>query len=209
MALVLSLISDSKYFSASILKETNVVESIVLKDANLRISDFLPSVVDSLFYKSNILKEDVDIIAFSFSPGSFTNTRVCCVFSLGFCFSLNKKLLAFNTLEAMANYWQDKTNTTNVASYIEDRNHNGYTFIDENTRKMNRENFIRYVNKNKIKAVACEDNIFNEHDFKNATIIKTNPTSEYIRFYIDKKLRNCDFSDIYNYRVGYFDDSIV
>ena len=58
--------------------------------------------IDSLLEKSQLEKEEIDFIALSVGPGSFTGLRVGCSVAQGLAFGLQKKILPVSSLMVLA-----------------------------------------------------------------------------------------------------------
>jgi tRNA threonylcarbamoyladenosine biosynthesis protein TsaB len=65
-------------------------------------SSLLHVIMDQLIQNSGVSKSDLDAIAVSAGPGSYTGLRIGVSSAKGLCFALDKPLIAVNTLEAMA-----------------------------------------------------------------------------------------------------------
>lgn len=65
-------------------------------------SSLLHVIIDQLIQNCGLSKSDLDAIAISAGPGSYTGLRIGVSSAKGFCFALDKPLIAVNTLEAMA-----------------------------------------------------------------------------------------------------------
>lgn len=63
---------------------------------------FLHPAIDSMLKESNISINEVDAVAVSIGPGSYTGLRVGLASAKGLCFALKKPLIAMCTLEIMA-----------------------------------------------------------------------------------------------------------
>lgn len=63
---------------------------------------FLHTAIKEIFIKIGSSFTDVDAIAVSNGPGSYTGLRVGLATAKGICFALNKPLICLNTLEIMA-----------------------------------------------------------------------------------------------------------
>jgi tRNA threonylcarbamoyladenosine biosynthesis protein TsaB len=58
--------------------------------------------IDNLLNKSQLKKEEIDLIALSVGPGSFTGLRVGCSVAQGLAFGLRKKILPLSSLMVLA-----------------------------------------------------------------------------------------------------------
>ena len=58
--------------------------------------------IDNLLKKSQLEKEELDFIALSVGPGSFTGLRVGCSVAQGLAFGLQKKILPLSSLLVLA-----------------------------------------------------------------------------------------------------------
>ncbi len=62
----------------------------------------LTVLVDSLMKKTNTEYSQLDAVAVSYGPGSYTGLRIGMSAAKGFCYALNIPLITINTLKAMA-----------------------------------------------------------------------------------------------------------
>ncbi|MEQ8425316.1 MAG: tRNA (adenosine(37)-N6)-threonylcarbamoyltransferase complex dimerization subunit type 1 TsaB [Cyclobacteriaceae bacterium] len=78
----------------------------VLKDSShlfihQSASSKLAVMVDELLKRCDLLPKDLDAVAVSAGPGSYTGLRIGVASAKGLCFALNIPLIAVNTLESM------------------------------------------------------------------------------------------------------------
>ena len=67
-------------------------------------SSSLANLVEKAFESTGFKKSEIDAVAVSQGPGSYTGLRIGTSLAKGICFGLDKPLIAINTLEAIA--WQ-------------------------------------------------------------------------------------------------------
>ncbi len=79
---------------------------------------FLHIAIQNMLHQIGISIHDVDAIAISAGPGSYTGLRLAFSTAKGLCFTLNKPLIAINTLEIMAatakHFWVNAGNKKEV-----------------------------------------------------------------------------------------------
>ncbi|MFT5216741.1 MAG: tRNA threonylcarbamoyladenosine biosynthesis protein TsaB [Glaciecola sp.] len=80
-------------------------ETLVLKEDynnNYSHAERLHIYIDDVLKEANIKSSQLDAIAVSKGPGSYTGLRIGVSAAKGLCFALNKPLIAISTLEALA-----------------------------------------------------------------------------------------------------------
>ena len=101
MALILNLDTSAESASVSIAENGSILlhqENNVQKDH----AAFLHLAIKEIAEKINIQLKDLDGIAVTEGPGSYTGLRVAMATAKGLCYTLNKPFITINTLEAMA-----------------------------------------------------------------------------------------------------------
>jgi tRNA threonylcarbamoyladenosine biosynthesis protein TsaB len=66
--------------------------------------------IQQLFREQQLAPSQIDVVAISSGPGSYTGLRVGMAAAKGLCFALNKPLITINTLEMMAYSARDGSN---------------------------------------------------------------------------------------------------
>ncbi len=79
----------------NIISEEQTTERKVHAESIMRL-------VDASFVKAGVVLHDVDAIAVSIGPGSFTGLRIGLSVAKGFCYAAGKPLVGIPTLEALA-----------------------------------------------------------------------------------------------------------
>lgn len=100
MALILNLETATTVCSVSIARDG---ELLAFKEHNGDYShaENLTLFIQDVLGQTNIILSDIDAIAVSKGPGSYTGLRIGVSTAKGLCYSLNKPLIAINTLEHM------------------------------------------------------------------------------------------------------------
>ncbi|TXE18015.1 tRNA (adenosine(37)-N6)-threonylcarbamoyltransferase complex dimerization subunit type 1 TsaB [Psychroserpens burtonensis] len=102
MSIILSIETSTKNCSVSLSKQG---ETLVLKeDYNINYShaELLHVFIDDVLKTANIKKTEIDAIAVSKGPGSYTGLRIGVSAAKGLCYALDKPLISVSTLHALA-----------------------------------------------------------------------------------------------------------
>ena len=113
MALILNLETATKVCSVALGKDGSL---LALKEYHGEYShaEKLTVFVEEILKEAGLKLSDLDAIAISKGPGSYTGLRIGVSTAKGFCFALDKPLIAISTLQSMANKPSLKENTGNV-----------------------------------------------------------------------------------------------
>jgi tRNA threonylcarbamoyladenosine biosynthesis protein TsaB len=101
MAIILNIETATTVCSVSLAKDT---ELLSLKEINGDYShaENLTLFIEDVCKQANVKLSDVDAIAVSKGPGSYTGLRIGVSTAKGLCYSLEKPLIAINTLQHLA-----------------------------------------------------------------------------------------------------------
>jgi len=103
MALILSLESSTEVCSVALARDGNIID-LIENQEGLNHAKLLTSYVETIFKKNNISAFNIDAVAVSKGPGSYTGLRIGVSAAKGLCYAANKPLIAISTLESMAKY---------------------------------------------------------------------------------------------------------
>ncbi|SFC87482.1 tRNA (adenosine(37)-N6)-threonylcarbamoyltransferase complex dimerization subunit type 1 TsaB [Algibacter pectinivorans] len=137
MSLILNLETATTNCSVSLSKDG---KTIVLKednDKNYSHAERLHVYIDAVLKEANITSNDLDAIAVSKGPGSYTGLRIGVSAAKGLCFALNKPLIAVPTLNALA--YQVTMESGVVVSMLDARRMEVYSAIYDLDYKQIRE----------------------------------------------------------------------
>jgi len=101
MALILSLETSTKVCSVAIHKDGNLL-SVYEFRVERSHSKLITQAISFLMEGLDLKKADLDAIAVSKGPGSYTGLRIGVSTAKGLCYALDKPLIAVDTLAAMA-----------------------------------------------------------------------------------------------------------
>ena len=102
MPLILCLETATKSCSVSLGQKGKVLALKESLDEKYSHSENLTLFIEDVCKEAKVRLQDVDAIAVSKGPGSYTGLRIGVSTAKGLCYALDKPLIAINTLEAMA-----------------------------------------------------------------------------------------------------------
>lgn len=121
------------------LSENGKILSIREENDGYRHAEKLHVFIDEVLRESGIHLKQVDAIAVSKGPGSYTGLRIGVSAAKGYCYALNIPLLGINTLESMAAGWiaanKDKTDDILICPMIDARRMEVFTACFDINRK--------------------------------------------------------------------------
>ncbi|MFT4611835.1 MAG: tRNA threonylcarbamoyladenosine biosynthesis protein TsaB [Glaciecola sp.] len=127
MPIILSIETSTTNCSVSLSKKG---ETLALKEdnnANYSHAESLHVFIDEVLKSANINKTDIDAIAVSKGPGSYTGLRIGVSAAKGLCYALDKPLISISTLHALAH--QVNTQKGVIVSMLDARRMEVYSAI--------------------------------------------------------------------------------
>ncbi|GAB4155036.1 MAG: tRNA (adenosine(37)-N6)-threonylcarbamoyltransferase complex dimerization subunit type 1 TsaB [Winogradskyella sp.] len=127
MALVLNIETATTNCSVSLSKDG---ETLVLKEDNSSSyshAETLHVFIKDVFEAGNIKPEEIDAVAVSKGPGSYTGLRIGVSTAKGLCYALNKPLISISTLENLS--YQIKTKDGFIVPMLDARRMEVYSAI--------------------------------------------------------------------------------
>lgn len=101
MSVILQIETATTSCSVAIAIDGNTLAFKQVNERNIH-AEVITLFIEELITKANLTYNDLDAIAVSCGPGSYTGLRIGVSTAKGLCFALNKPLIAVETLEAMA-----------------------------------------------------------------------------------------------------------
>jgi len=101
MSLILNIDTAIDIAHISVAKDGELLAEILNTDPK-KHGSFLQPAIQSLLKNAAILIHELDAIAVSAGPGSYTGLRVGMASAKGLCYALNKPLISISTLEILA-----------------------------------------------------------------------------------------------------------
>ncbi len=101
MSLILNIDASLQTASLSLAKDGNIVQ-LMQNESQQEHASFLHTAVKKIFEQTAVNIKELDAVAVTEGPGSYTGLRVGMSAAKGFCYALQKPFITINTLEAMA-----------------------------------------------------------------------------------------------------------
>lgn len=149
MALIINIDSTLETASVSIAENGNILQSVT-NTVQKEHAAFIHVSIKKLLTELKISIKNIDAIATTIGPGSYTGLRVCLAAAKGLSYALNKPLITIGTLEAMAK-----------ATFLNVKNNNDYFYCPMiDARRM--EVYTALYNENLVEIIAPHAVIINE-----------------------------------------------
>ncbi len=163
---ILSIETTTNLCSVSFFNNDKMIS---LKEDNNRMhSSLLGSYVNDIFQSSNIDIDDLDSIAISIGPGSYTGLRIGLSFAKGMAYALKKPIIPINTIDSL-NYSIDDSNYFIILSAYKN-----FYYIQEYKQGI-KSNNIKF---DTIESIKNESKIYGYTENKlDRDIIEVNPSS--------------------------------
>lgn len=101
MSIILQIETATTVCSVALAKNGETIAVKQLNERNIH-AEVITLYIDELIAASGLTYNDIDAVAVSSGPGSYTGLRIGVSTAKGLCFALDKPLIAIETLEAMA-----------------------------------------------------------------------------------------------------------
>lgn len=102
MAIILNIETSTKNCSVCVSRDDEVVQLIELDEANFSHAEKLHSFILEVLKNSGLSMKDLDAVAVSKGPGSYTGLRIGVSSAKGLCFALDVPLISISTLGSLA-----------------------------------------------------------------------------------------------------------
>lgn len=103
MALILNIETATKNCSVSLAEDGVILVLKELNNGNYSHAEKLHPLIQEILEEANIVIQNIDAVAVSKGPGSYTGLRIGVSAAKGLCFGIDKPLIAIKTLESLAN----------------------------------------------------------------------------------------------------------
>jgi len=219
VSLILNIETTTKNCSVSLSNQGNILAIKELNDGNYSHGEKLHLFIEDVFKSVHKTINEIDAVAVSKGPGSYTGLRIGVSTAKGLCFSLDKPLISISTLKSLANAIVVEKDAIivplldarrmEVYSAIFDHNYNQLREIQAEI--INEHSFVDFLNKSKVYflgdgAEKCKTII--KH--KNAIFIDNLfPSSKQMAKLSYDKYKKNDIEDVAYFEPFYLKDFLV
>jgi len=102
LAFILNIETSTKNCSVSLSENGKIIALKEINDGNYSHAEKLHVFIDSVLNEAGIKLQQLDAVAISKGPGSFTGLRIGVSAAKGLCFALDIPLISINTLQSLA-----------------------------------------------------------------------------------------------------------
>ena len=102
MAIILNIETSTKNCSVSIADSGKIIAFKELNNGNYSHAEVLHPFIENILKEGNISKSEIDAIAVSKGPGSYTGLRIGVSAAKGLAFALNTPLISIDTLTSLS-----------------------------------------------------------------------------------------------------------
>ena len=102
LAIILNIETATKNCSVSLAKDGQVIAIKELNNGNYSHAEVLHPFILDVLNEVNITSTEIDAVAVSKGPGSYTGLRIGVSAAKGLCFAFDKPLISIKTLESLA-----------------------------------------------------------------------------------------------------------
>jgi len=224
MPLILQIETATQTCSITLAQNGNVLNTVQKTDKNIHASH-ITLFIDDILKQSDKNFSDLDAVAVSMGPGSYTGLRIGVSTAKGLCYALDRPLIAINSLEAMAAGFKQKCFSVNANTLfcpmIDARRMEVYYSIFDNQLNIVEETAAKIIDQESFNDLLKENKIyfFGDGAAKCEDVLGANPNARVIDDYFCnandqtslalEKFKNKDFVDVAYFEPFYLKDFVA
>ena len=219
MALILNIETATKNCSVSLSEDKEILQLKEVNDGSYSHGEMLHVYIDEVIKKANKKLTDLDALAVSKGPGSYTGLRIGVSAAKGLCYSLDIPLISVSTLASLASTLKVEKDAL-IIPLLDARRMEVYSSVYDSNYHQIREikaeiitenSFATYLKKWKVYflgdgADKCKETIIH----KNAIFLDDYfPSAKEMGRFSSQKFKNRDFEDVAYFEPFYLKDFIA
>ncbi len=152
MAIILNLETATKNCSVTIARDGKTIACKEIAEQNFSHAEKLHVFIEELLTENNLKFSDLNAIAVSQGPGSYTGLRIGVSSAKGFCYALNIPLIAIDTLQLLAKQIQIEEGI--IIPMIDARRMEVFTAIYNKNHQQERSTQAEIINENSYQEIS-------------------------------------------------------
>ncbi|WP_158827818.1 tRNA (adenosine(37)-N6)-threonylcarbamoyltransferase complex dimerization subunit type 1 TsaB [Mucilaginibacter lacusdianchii] len=222
MALILQLETATTACSVALTDNGQLLAHKELNERNIH-AEVITVFIEDVLKAAGKSYAQLDAVAVSSGPGSYTGLRIGVSTAKGLCFALDKPLIAVETLQAMADGMaaQNADSDILLCPMIDARRMEVYTAIFDATGKRIRPTSAEIIDENSFSDLLAEHKIlfFGDGAEKCKAVLQGNPNANFATDFVNSaryittgavaKFKNSDFEDVAYFEPFYLKDFIA
>lgn len=211
MALILNIETATKVCSVALGKDGETLDFIDILEDDYSHSEKLNLSILELLAKNELTFDNIEAVAISSGPGSYTGLRIGSSSAKGFCYGKNIPLIGVNTLEAMCHLAPIDSGVKIPVIDARRMEVFGSVFSDNNQRL--KDDFNEIVTEHSFSDIEGEKYIFGNGAEKLKEILKVNTSIHFINDVFcsargmislaEEKFQQKDFEDVAYFEPNY------
>ena len=217
-SLILNIETATTNCSVALAKDGKTIAILEENDKNYSHSERLHVYINEILAKAKKTLKDLDAIAVSKGPGSYTGLRIGVSAAKGLCFSLDIPLISVNTLEALAH--QVKIDRGFIIPMLDARRMEVYSAIYNHKQELIRDTEAQILDENSFKDLLNKDQVYfigsgvektkELLQHKNACYIEDKlPSANEMSMLSYEKYKKSDTEDVAYFEPFYLKDFVV
>jgi tRNA threonylcarbamoyladenosine biosynthesis protein TsaB len=225
MSLILQIETATTSCSVALAKDGNVLSVKQVNERNIH-AEVITLFIDELVNSAGFRYSDLDAIAVSCGPGSYTGLRIGISTAKGLCFALDKPLIAIETLAAMA-YGAINMNINTSAGdilfcpMIDARRMEVFTAVFNRNGEKIKQTTAEIIDENSFSDLLKSSKIlfFGDGAEKCMDVLGSNPNAHFLPGFVNsasylsqkaiEKFKNMDFENVVFFEPYYLKDFIA
>lgn len=215
MATILCLETATTNCSVTLSANGSVIAFKEDKTPGYSHSENLHVFIEDVLKQASIDKGNLDAIAVSKGPGSYTGLRIGVSTAKGLCYALNIPLIGVETLDILA---QQVSENATIVSMLDARRMEVYSAVFDSDKKrirdtkaeiLDKTSFSKYLENNKVVFIGDAVEKFKEVcNHPNASFVEAYPSSIQMASIVEEKYKISDTEDVAYFEPYYLKDFI-
>ena len=158
MGLILNIETATTNCSVALAKDGDTIALLEENDKNYSHSERLHIYINDVLVKANISMKELDAIAVSKGPGSYTGLRIGVSAAKGLCYSLDIPLISVHTLEALAH--QVNVDKGFIVPMLDARRMEVYSSIYNHNYELVRDTEAQILDEHSFQNILNQDDVY-------------------------------------------------